>query len=467
MKKVWIAVLILLLVLGLLSACSEGGRKEEGLPPLGKDEQVKIKVMFGDSDYFFREYGNLFATQFPNIEIEIADMKSMYGEGITGTMEGRLNAFIAEQKPDVLMLYGDQFERLAGEGKLLELDAVIQRDEFDTQDIHPAILKLLREQGDGKLYGLAPEFSSFALFFNIDLFKQHGVDLPTDSMSWEEVLETAKRFPMDGGEEARIYGLSMDPGASVYSLIRMIGSSLNLAVLSSDGSQFNIDTDSWKQVFHSAIDAVKSGVIDRPIREEGTTNLMTLDQSILQDLFLIGRSAMAVKSSYEVEQVIRAKERFKNAAPANWGIVTAPVDPSNRNQSGYFSLGSIFAVSASSANPRAAWEFVKYVNGDDFSRARSKTVFGSFLSRTKYNPDKDGRSMEPFYKLDPRAFQNKGDARAPSSFLQKLPALAEAEIQAVLNDKKTVEEALKTIQERGEAELRMAIKEAEPKSPPA
>ncbi|MFC4601030.1 hypothetical protein [Cohnella hongkongensis] len=40
----------------------------------------------------------------------------------------------------------------------------------------------------------------------------------------------------------------------------------------------------------------------------------------------------------------------------------------------YFNLGSIFAVSASSANPRAAWEFVKYVNSDAFSKLKSKTM---------------------------------------------------------------------------------------------
>jgi multiple sugar transport system substrate-binding protein len=175
---------------------------------------------------------------------------------------------------------------------------------------------------------------------------------------------------------------------------------------------------------------------------------------------------MAFKYSYEVQQITQAKEQLKDVTPVNWGIVTAPVDPSNRNQSSYFSLGNTFAVSANSGSPRAAWEFVKYVNSDGFAKLKSKSSYGNLLSRTVHNADKDGRSMEPFYKLEPKANTNSEYTKAPTSFFGAFSALVKTEVDAVMTDKKTVEEALKTIQEEGQAEL-LKAKEAAKKASPS
>ncbi|OXS58238.1 hypothetical protein B1A99_13570 [Cohnella sp. CIP 111063] len=464
-KKNVITLLSLILVLGLLSACSGGGKKEGELAPLGKDEEAKIKVMFWDQSIFFQEYGNMFATQFPNIEIEVANMQSIYNQSAAETMEEQLDKFLEAHKPDVLMLQTAEYERLAQNGTLFALDSVIGQDQFETEGIHPAILKLLREQGGGKLYGLSPEFSSSALYYNIDLFNKYGVELPRDSMSWEEVFELAKRFPTDGDKDSKIYGLSMDTYLDLSNLIQTIGSGQDLRMLSADGSSFNIDTDSWKKVFESVIGAVKSGALYVPDAEARAFNFKTMEEMFQRNLFVMGRSAMAVKRSYEVQQILQAKEMLKEVTPVNWGIVTVPVDPNNRNQSSYFNLGSIFAVSSNSANPRAAWEFVKYINGDSFAKLKSKSLYGSLLSRTEHNPDKDGRSMEPFYMLEPKANVNNEYTKAPINFFGALNALVEAEVDAALNDKKTVEEALEAIQEKGEAELLKARKAAEEASP--
>lgn len=461
MKKSLFAVLSFALLIGLMSACSGEGIKEGELAPLSKDEQVKIKVMSWDSNYFFQEYGNMFATQFPNVEIEVVSMQQMYNEMATETMEERLAKFLDVHKPDVLLLQGAEYEQLAGQGKLLALDSVIGQDKFETEGIHPAILKILREQGDGKLYGLSPDFTSSALYYNIDLFKKHGVELPKDSMSWEEVFELAKRFPTDGDKDSRIYGLSMDVYTRISTLIRQIGTEQDLRMLNADGSVFNIDTDSWRKVFQSAIGAAKSGALYVPTEADRMFNFTTMEEMYQRNLFVMGRSAMAFKSSYEVQEIVRAKEHLTGVAPVNWGIVTAPVDPSNRNQSGYLNLNNIFAVSADSANPRVSWEFIKYINSDGFAKLKSKSLYGSLLSRTKHNPDTDGRSMEPFYKLEPKNNPNNEYTKAPVQFFTALASFIDAEVDAVMNDKRTVEEAIQTIQEKGEAELLKARKTAE------
>jgi len=463
LRKTLSAIMALAILLVLLSGCSGGSKKEGQLEVLGKDEDVKIKVMYWGEDVFFQEYGNMFATQFPNVEFEVVNMQSLYNSDSTEPWEKIFDDFIKANQPDVLLLQGSQFENYAQNGKLFPLDAVIEQDKFDMEGIHPAILKLLREKGDGKLYGLSPQFSSFALYYNIDLFNKYGVELPRDSMSWEEVFELAKRFPTDGDKDDRIYGLTLEFYMTVDNLIQTIGSDQDLRMLSPDATALNLDTDSWKKVFQMTIDAAKSGALYIPTEEDQFSGAVMWEDLIKKNLFIMGRSAMSFKYSNEVEQIIGAKNLLKNedVTPVNWGIVTAPVDPNNRTQSNYFSPGFIFAVNANSANPRAAWEFVKYINSDAFAKLKSKSGNGNLLSRTKYNSDKDGRSMEPFYKLEPKANTNSENTKVPTKFFGALSAIVKQEVDAVLADKKSLEEALQTIQQKGEEELVKARQEAE------
>lgn len=461
-----IACLSLVSALIWLGACSGGGGKEGELGKLGKDEKSQIKVMYYDANFFFNDYGNTFALRFPNIEIEVVGMQSIYQGSSQGTPEEKFDRFIEENKPDVLLLSSAEYERLAQNGKLFALDSVIEQDQFDTQGIHAAILKVLRELGGGKLYGLAPEFSSSALYYNIDLFREHGVEPPRDSMSWEEVFELARRFPTDGDEESRIYGLSMDVYLTLDNLVRTIGAAQDLRLLSPNGSEFNIASESWKKVFRMTIDAAKSGSMYVPADEDRSFNFTTIEEMYEKNLFIMGRSAMAVKYSYEVSQILQAKEQLKNVKPVNWGMVTAPVDPDNRNQSSYFNLGSVFAVNVDSANLRAAWEFVKYVNGDEFAKLKSKSSYGNLMSRTEYNADKDGRSLEPFYKLEPKGNTNNQFAKAPQGFYEALSSVFMAEIDEALADRKTADEAIEAIQEQGQEALIRAKRAAEQTSSP-
>lgn len=182
--------------------------------------------------------------------------------------------------------------------------------------------------------------------------------------------------------------------------------------------------------------------------------MTTMEDMYKKDLFIMGRSAMTFSYNYEVNSIIRAKEQqLKSVTPINWDIVTAPVDPNNRNQSSYFNLSNTFSVNASSPNLRASLEFVKYINSEAFAKLKSKSSNGYLRSWTAYNADQDGRKMEPFYKLEPKANTNDEYTKAPANFFGLLANVIKTEVEAVMADKKSVDEALQTIQEKGQEEL--------------
>ena len=434
----------------LVSACIGGDSESEGgLKPLSQDEQPTIKVMYYyDESEFFRDYGTLFVSKFPNINVEVLNMQSLENSG--SLTDDDIYKFIEEKKPDVLLLETNQYEKLAGEGKLYDLDPLISQDKFDLEGINSAIVKLLRNKGGGNLYGLTPTFNSQALIYNVDLFQEFGIEPPTDSMSWDEVFALANRFPTNGGDQNRVYGFGLPNYSDYADLAYTIGLSNELGMVNAN-SKVTLDGDSWKNVFQMVVNEVNSKAIHLP----SSDNLIQNAQDYYsQDPFISKKVAMKLVNSFEIENLKEAKVFLGAENMPNWGIVTAPVNPSKRSQSSYFSISNVFSVNADSPNLRAAWEFVQFINSDGFAQAKAKTPnTGGLLSRTAYISDVDGVSMEPLFQLEPASNYTDPLEKAPASFQNLIMPILQRELQAVIDNKKTMDEAISEMQNRAQEAL--------------
>jgi multiple sugar transport system substrate-binding protein len=431
----------------LLTACFSGSSGPNGTnEPPNKDKQVTIKVMFGyDEDEFYRDYGTAFISKFPNINIEVLNTQLFDPSGENDS--NFIASFLEKEKPDVLWLSLDDYERLSDEKKLVDLDVFVQQDKFDLEGIHPAILKLLRDRSGGKLNGLAPMFNSEVLLYNKDLFQKHGIQPPTDSMSWDEVLMLARQFQSQKDGDNQVYGFGL-PLFNTYSgLAYTVGTTNGLALLSPDGKQVTLNTEGWKNAFQSVADAVKAKAIGLSEQPE----MQTFDHFYREDPFISGKIAMKMGNSFDPESLKQAKDEMDEGEMPNWGMVTAPVDPVNRGQSQSFSINQILAVNHDSPNIKAAWEFVKFVNSEEFARIRSKlSLPGTLLSRTAFIPDIDGMSMEPFYKLEPSSRSKGLDI---GRFNRLFASVMDDEFQQVLDGKKSIEEALAEMERQAQEKL--------------
>ncbi len=460
MKK-WCAFLVSVLFV-VITGCGGGAPvgKATELKTLGKDEKASIKVMYYDENSFFQQYGNLFLSKFPNIDVQVVST-----QGISGAEKDYNKAmlsYIQQENPDVLMLSIDQYERLAADNMLYELDAVIKYDKFDIQNMLPSVIEILKAKGDGKLYGLSPTFSSSAVFYNKDLFEKFGVPLPKDQMSWDELLQLAKRFPAGGDPATQVYGLyqSSFQKSSLFNWINSIGVTNGLNFVDAEGMKVTMNTEQWKRVFQIGIEAAKSGVIYQRANQ-GPTSGMSMIDFFRSDPFIGGKAAMSLDSSYLVANIDRALQGSKDLK-LNWDIVTVPVDPQNPEVSASFNVSQLFAVNAKSSSLRAAWELVKYINGDEYARIQSRTV-QNLLTRTAYIKDKDGHNLSAFYKLKPDPDRYKSMQNIPNSFFQAFYVMANGEITAVLDGKSTLDDALKNIQEKGQVELNKAKEQTDKK----
>ncbi len=440
------AALCGVLVAGIAAGCSGGGNDTTN------NEKTAIKVMHYDERSFYQQYGMLFSALHPDVEIEVIATSSVaYEEG--KDMQKAMEEFIAEQKPDVLMLGASEYSRMAGEGKLYNLDTFIQKEKFDLEGIAPGILEYIKQQSDGILYGLAPEFYSQALFYNKDMFEKYGVTPPTDRMTWEELLQLSARFPTDGSGEDRVYGLKAGYQSDLYQLGMMIGSSLGLSYVNPTAKQLMINSDSWKKAFDTADKALKSGSLYVEDMNGGGFS-GSYEDYLLRDAFIGEKAAMVIEGNYLMDQIKEARTFLKDKGVKNWDVVTVPVNPQTPDESTAMSVGQIFAIDANSANPEGAWKFLSYINGDDFARVTSKLRNGGFPARTKYIDNGEGRNMAAFYSLKPRTNDTYKDFdKLPRDFYMKFDALTQEEFKGVKDGSVTIAEALDNLQAKGQKML--------------
>ncbi|MEF3302118.1 ABC transporter substrate-binding protein [Paenibacillus sp. GYB003] len=439
----------------VLAGCNAAGGDEKKLKQLGKDEQATIKVMSTvDERYFFQLYGALFSAKYPNIDVQVASTQGAIKYGPDTDYNKELYRFIDEQKPDVLLLTLDQYEKLAEEGRLYELDSVIKQDKFDLNGILPSVIETIKSRSGARLYGLAPGFSAQALFYNKTLFDSQGVPHPQDGMTWEQTIELAKRFASTGSEANRPYGLSLNTRDSVFRFILMLGTTKGLSYVDPTGATLTLKSDGWKRTAQLALDAFKSKAIyqsDQQFRSG------TMEDYYRQDPFIGGKTAMTINGTYFIDSLKQAKALLKESMP-QWDLVSLPADPGNPENLATISVNQIFAVNAQSANLRAAWEFVKYVGGDEYARVTSKSpAMGSMTSRIAYLKDPEGRNIEAFYKgKSGMSSASKALSNVPNSFIGQLYPIAEAEFKEALEGKKSLDDALQTIQDKGQVELTKA-----------
>ncbi|WP_372814033.1 ABC transporter substrate-binding protein [Paenibacillus sp.] len=455
-KTLALPALSLLLAFGAAGCSPDMAAKQtgSGFTPLGKEETAKIKVLFYNDQAFNMLYGSAFSVKHPNIEVEVVSMMPLMMSG--NPSKEAFDQLIKEQKPDVLFLNAEQYQRLSGDGRLLQLDPIVKQTGFDIENLHPTVVELLKSKGNGSLYGLAPSFGGRALFYNKDLFDRYGVAYPTDQMTWDEVLQLAKRFPTDQQGDQRIYGYAssgygMGPASGYFELVYDIGLTQGLQMIHPDDKTIvNMKSEGWKKTLQSAVDAYKSGSVRPPAKPSFDENKP--ETIYTQNPFMAGKAAMTLGGYYMITSMEQAAQNVKSLKPVQWEAVTEPVDPANPDQSSSFYINQIVSISEDSDAQSAAWELVEYINSDELAKTLSKSAF-ELLSRPAYMKEKNGRSLESFYKLKP-SDKNTGDfTGVPISFYAAFDKAANQEIEALMQNKISVDQALQNIEQLAQQEL--------------
>ncbi|WP_179136262.1 extracellular solute-binding protein [Paenibacillus sp. 32352] len=423
----------------LLSGCDKAEETPAG-PIKGT-----LRIAMGNEDQFQYEYADYFIAKFPELDVKIVPTQDLYGTNYVKDYMKNYLKLIDEQKPDLLITNSYDYGKLVQEGKLYDLSPLIAKDQFDVGNLLPAAVDFLKMKGDGKLYGLSPSFTSSVLFYNKDLFDKYRIPYPKDSMTWEEMIRLAQRFPAEGGKDERIYGFHMGYMRSPLSLVTYIGQAEGLAYTDPTGSKAMLDTDSWRNIYRMVIDGYKSGVFQWSFMPD--KRMYDKEDVEREDMFSAGRAAMTISN---LGQINGLKQRGATFA---WEMTSAPSSNPGHSSNPNFSVYPIYSINAQAENTAAAWEVVKYFNGREAAKIEAKTSM-DLPVRKEFAKEIDGHSLEPFYNVKYNENVQSGyNDSIPVSFTEQLQVIMEKQMQAMLQDGVSVEAGLKQLQEEGQMAL--------------
>ncbi|WP_269321449.1 extracellular solute-binding protein [Paenibacillus sp. UNC217MF] len=231
-----------------------------------------------------------------------------------------------------------------------------------------------------------------------------------------------------------------------------MASSSGLRLLDAKADRLLINSDGWKE----AIKLVTNAVRDKFIYLQASNQ----NSEEMAEAFYRGQATMTINGPWLAKE-LKARALFDSASKSfEWDIATMPVDPSSPDESANVHVSEIYAVSEDSPNKQAAWEFVKFVNSADMVSAASRTANGKLPARSGVLKDIEGKSTEPFYLLTPKTTpsfeESLGSTAASKEFNQLFQPVLSEELQSIIDDNQTVEEAIAVLEVKGQEALQKA-----------
>lgn len=209
----------LLALAGVLAAllfaasCSQqqaNGDDEKSSPtgtPVSTKDWTKEKVeltyyyMSSDSTYedFMEGYGNDIQKKYPNFTFKfLRNEKGTTLEDIIAT----------KTKIDFFGYTASKITQLMDYGLVDDISDLTKKYKVDLNKLEPTSISAMTNITGGKVIGLPVKIISGTLFYNKDLFDKFGVPYLTDTMTWDQVGEAARKLTrLDGGTQ--YYGLGI------------------------------------------------------------------------------------------------------------------------------------------------------------------------------------------------------------------------------------------------------------------
>lgn len=463
--------LALSLFIPVLAACSQS----KDLNDPANRRTLRIGTMYGskqDESYFRQQFTDLFEFSHPGIDIEIVPAVDWSQQQFDNMDEngnykqpdtlGKVKEIMTGSQPvDVMIFDFSLLSSLVNENLLKQLDPLLKEDKIDVNAFVPTVIDGIREQGNNNIYALTPTFMPFALYYNKKLFQQAGVTPPHDGMSWDDVFTLAKQMTKGTGKDA-VFGFSFSQwggsGENYYD-IQNFAAPLQLKLYDDKAEKMTVDTPQWQNLWQTVYDLYKAHVV--PHQEDMNVDMPTDGKPQQYNpyqgrLFMNGRVAMTV-GEYgminDIQQMNDNADKLK-IQKLDWDVVTVPFHSSVPNVGAPTNLSSLAGINVKAQNQDDAWEFVKFMNGEEWAKLKSRSTY-EMPARTDFIKVREGMNynVQAFTKMKPA--QMPGSSPAEQRLLQEKPnlnmmqQLVNQAYMSVFQGQRSVKEALEYLDTKG------------------
>ena len=333
MKKVLAVVLACLMLVGLLAGCGGGSQGDENTIVMFLYGQEKEQEVYKDLIAQYEEESGIHV----DLQITTADE---YNQNIMAAQTGGT-------MPDVFYLGPDAVARYVANDLVLPLDDYLDQAVID--DLWGAINGAYRfdgknpGSGQGSIYALPHDFSTFALAYNKDIFDEAGLDYPDpeNPYTWDEFLEVCKTLTKDtdGDGEIDQWGCA---NALQWALDAFIYTN-NATFLNEDRTQVVIDSPEFVEALQYFADLTCTYQVTPSVEQD--TALGGYQR------WLDGQIGFYACGTWDV-----AAFMDKNTFPYDWGLCGWPTGASGVSMTRNGTVG--FAVSKTTKNPQACVDLI-------------------------------------------------------------------------------------------------------------
>lgn len=169
-----------------------------------------------------------FEAENPDIKLEFVTIPSKYAD----TMITKL---AAGEIPDVMMLAMDQVPRYALNGMLMPLDDLASQEYKDS--LYPVVTEALTV--NGTMYAAARDITPKVMYINTKMFKDAGVEIPSEDWTMDDFVEVAKQLTKGSGADAQWGYYWKNYTDQTFAMIAAFGGKL----YSEDGKASVLSTD--------------------------------------------------------------------------------------------------------------------------------------------------------------------------------------------------------------------------------
>ena len=293
------------------------------------------------------------------------------------------------EMPDVFWMHSNTAQMYMENDLLLNLDDYIAADDaIDLNNYYEGIVALYNS--NGHQYALPKDHDTIALLYNQAIFDKYGVETPTDDWTWEDVYNAAAKITEAGAADG-VYGYAINTSNNQdgwYNLVYDYGAQ----VITDDHKGTTIGSDAGKAGMEMMRKILTVAAPQATVAETGTDSLF---QSNL--VGMITQGSWMINSFYKAE----------NHADYKWAML--PYADVNGNGacdkgerwSAYNGLG--WAISASCANPDAAYSLISYFCAEEGQKKQAElgvTMAGYKGVSEEFANAFEGMDVSPFVRIE-------------------------------------------------------------------
>lgn len=338
---------------------------------------------------------------------------------------------LAGKEPDVFMVLGNDFNQFSSLGVMKNLDDMIRKDSaFDPERYFSSAFRT--GQYGGTQYALPYEAVPTLMFVNKTLLTREGIKMPDQDWTWEELYEICRKVTKDtDGDGALDY-------FGIYNFDWMD------AVCSNGGEIFKSDGTACYLTDDRISESVKY------IRQ---LNELNQGQKVVQEDFNGGRVAFMPLTFAEYRTYKTYPYKIRRYANFQWDCITMPAGSQGENLSQVDTL--LMGISANTKKEGLAWEFLKLLTYDEQVQTE---IFQYSQGASVLKAVTQSREMENIVQED----MEEGDTVISGNLLgrvieeghiepqfkryEQALALADSEINKILENEKSVDSSLKILQ---------------------